>query len=82
VWFAASAPHHNIEAFMHAGLIPVERNEDFYLSVQHENARRCADIRRARARSLRHRSHQKPWRGSVYRTDVNNTVKDLVVIKQ
>jgi hypothetical protein len=34
-----SAPHHNIEAFMDAGLIPVERNRDFYLSVQLENAR-------------------------------------------
>jgi hypothetical protein len=38
-WFAASAPHHNIEAFTDVGLIPVERNGDVYLSVQPENAR-------------------------------------------
>jgi hypothetical protein len=38
--FAASAQHHNIETFLDAGLIPVERNGDFYLSVQPENARR------------------------------------------
>jgi hypothetical protein len=30
----------HIETFMDTGLIPVERNGDFYLSVQHENARR------------------------------------------
>jgi hypothetical protein len=39
-WFAASAAHHNIEAFMDARLIPVERNGDFYLSVQPEKAQR------------------------------------------
>jgi hypothetical protein len=29
VWFAASTPQTNIEAFMDAGLIPVELNADF-----------------------------------------------------
>jgi hypothetical protein len=59
-WFAASAPHHNIEAFMDAGLIPVERNGNFGLSVQPENARRCAEIRRTQVRSIQHRSRRKP----------------------
>jgi hypothetical protein len=35
-----SSPHHNIQAFMDSGLVPVERKGDFSLSVQSENARR------------------------------------------
>jgi hypothetical protein len=39
-WFAASAPHHNVEAFMSVGLIPVERDGRFFLTVVPEKARR------------------------------------------
>jgi hypothetical protein len=46
---------------MDTGLIPVERNGDFDLGGQHEKARR----------SIR----QKPWRGSVQRTDVKDQSK-------
>jgi hypothetical protein len=37
-WFAASAPHHNVEAYMSMGLIPVERDSCFFLAVYPENA--------------------------------------------
>jgi hypothetical protein len=37
-WFAASAPHHNAEAFMSVGLIPVEREGRFFLTVVREQA--------------------------------------------
>jgi hypothetical protein len=39
-WFSASAPNYNIEAFISAGLVPVERGEVFYLEVQPQKARR------------------------------------------
>jgi hypothetical protein len=39
-WFAASAPHHNVEAFMNADLIPIERGGIFYLEVRPLHARR------------------------------------------
>jgi hypothetical protein len=39
-WFAASAPHYNVEAFMNAGLIPVDRDGVMYLEVHPEHARR------------------------------------------
>jgi hypothetical protein len=39
-WFAANAPHYNVEAFMNAGLIPVEHGGVFCLSVHPEHARR------------------------------------------
>jgi hypothetical protein len=39
-WFSASIPHHNVEAFMNAGLIPEERGGRFYLTVRPEYARR------------------------------------------
>jgi hypothetical protein len=39
-WFAASAPHYNVEAFMNAGLIPVEHGGVFCLEVHPEYARR------------------------------------------
>jgi hypothetical protein len=38
-WFAASAPHHNVEAFMTMGLIPEIEGEIFYLRVDMEHAR-------------------------------------------
>jgi hypothetical protein len=39
-WFSASAPHHNVEAFMNLGLIPVERSGQFFLEFHAERARR------------------------------------------
>jgi hypothetical protein len=39
-WFAASAPHHDIEAFISIGLTPVERDGRFFLMVQPEKDRR------------------------------------------
>jgi hypothetical protein len=39
-WFGASAPHHNVEAFMNVGLIPYERDGRFSLRVVNEKARR------------------------------------------
>jgi hypothetical protein len=39
-WFAASAPHHNAEAFANAGLIPAQRGGVFYFEVHPEHARR------------------------------------------
>jgi hypothetical protein len=39
-WFAASAPHHNVEAFLNAGMVPAERDGTFYLRVEPEQARR------------------------------------------
>jgi hypothetical protein len=39
-WFSASAWHYNIEPFISAGLVPVERGAVFYLEVQPQNARR------------------------------------------
>jgi hypothetical protein len=38
-WFAASAPHHNVEAFLNGGLTAIERNEIFYLEGQFRHAR-------------------------------------------
>jgi hypothetical protein len=40
VWSGASAPHHNVEAFMNVGLIPYERDGRFFLRVIPEKARR------------------------------------------
>jgi hypothetical protein len=39
-WFAASAPHHNVEAFMGIGLIPRADGDRYYLEVHPEKARR------------------------------------------
>jgi hypothetical protein len=39
-WFSASTLHRNIEAFMSAGLFPVERGVVFCLDVQAQNVRR------------------------------------------
>jgi hypothetical protein len=44
-WFAASPPHHNVEAFMSIGLIPVERDGRFFLTVMPEKARRVRGLR-------------------------------------
>jgi hypothetical protein len=43
-WFGASAPHHNVEAFMNIGLIPEERDGQFVLKVVPEKARRVRGI--------------------------------------
>ena len=42
-WFAASAPHHNVEAFLSVGLVPVERAGRFFLTVDPEKARRVRE---------------------------------------
>jgi hypothetical protein len=39
-WFSAGAPHHNIEAFISMGLIPVEQDGRFFLIVHLGKARR------------------------------------------
>jgi hypothetical protein len=39
-WFSASAPHHNVEAFMSLGLIPVKRSGQFFLALHRDQARR------------------------------------------
>jgi hypothetical protein len=39
-WFGASAPHHNVEAFMNASLISYERDGRFFLMVVLAKARR------------------------------------------
>jgi hypothetical protein len=39
-WFGASAPNHNVEAFMNVGLIRSERGGRFFLRVVPEKARR------------------------------------------
>jgi hypothetical protein len=41
-WFAASAPHHNVEAFMGIGLIPWEDHGHDSLEVHPERARRVS----------------------------------------
>jgi hypothetical protein len=38
-WFAASDPHHNVEAFMSLGLFPLEVSNDIFLIVDREKAR-------------------------------------------
>jgi hypothetical protein len=43
-WFAASAPHHNVEAFMNVGLIPLEAQGQFYLRVDRGEARRVRGL--------------------------------------
>jgi hypothetical protein len=42
-WFEASAPHHNIEAFMNLGLVPSEQEGRFVLVVDCEHARRARE---------------------------------------
>jgi hypothetical protein len=42
--FAASAPHHNVEAFMNLGLMPEEHEGRFYLKVVPEQARRVQGL--------------------------------------
>jgi hypothetical protein len=42
-WFAASAPHHNVEAFMSLGLIPFEESGQFFLRLDREQARRVRE---------------------------------------
>jgi hypothetical protein len=44
-WFAASALHHNVEAFMSMGLIDVERDGRFFFTVVPEKARRVRGLR-------------------------------------
>jgi hypothetical protein len=39
VWFAASAPHYNVEAFMNIGLIPFRDGDQFFFRVMREHAR-------------------------------------------
>jgi hypothetical protein len=39
VWFAASAPHYNVDTFMNAGLMPLEHGGVFCLEVHPEHAR-------------------------------------------
>jgi hypothetical protein len=39
-WFGASAPHHNVEAIMNVGLISYEHDDQFFLRVVPEKARR------------------------------------------
>jgi hypothetical protein len=39
-WFAASNPHHNVEAFMSLSLFPSEASGDIFLIVDREKARR------------------------------------------
>jgi hypothetical protein len=41
-WFSASAPHHNVEAFMSMGLILSEREGWFFLTVVPEIPTRCS----------------------------------------
>jgi hypothetical protein len=42
-WFAASAPHHNVEAFMSLGLIPFRESNCCFLRVDRERARRVRE---------------------------------------
>jgi hypothetical protein len=42
-WFAASDPHHNVEAFMSLGLFPREASNDIFLMVDREKARRVRE---------------------------------------
>jgi hypothetical protein len=69
-WVAASAPHRNIETFMDACLIPVERNGDCYLSAQPENARKVRGHPPDAGEIIPASLPSEPWRGSVCRTDV------------
>jgi hypothetical protein len=39
-WFASSAPHHNVEAFINLGLIPTMIGDEVFLKVDREHARR------------------------------------------
>jgi hypothetical protein len=59
-WFAASAPHDNVEAFTNAGLIPVEHGGGFCLEVHPEHARRLRGWPAARAAIPRRHSHLTP----------------------
>ena len=43
-WYAASVPHHNVEAFMSMGLIPEDRDLQIYLRVDREQARRVRGL--------------------------------------
>jgi hypothetical protein len=45
-WFAASDPHHNVEAFMSLGLIPVQEGNEIFLAVDREKARRVRGSQR------------------------------------
>jgi hypothetical protein len=40
-WFCARADHITVEAFMCMGLIPEERDGDFYLAVKMDEGRRA-----------------------------------------
>jgi hypothetical protein len=42
-WFAASAPHHNVEAFVSLGLIPFEESGQFFLRLDQEQAWRVRE---------------------------------------
>jgi hypothetical protein len=49
-WFIASAPHHNPEAFMFLGLIPVELDGRFFLTVHPEKLEGFVDWERSNQR--------------------------------
>jgi hypothetical protein len=59
-WFAASAPHYNVEAVANARLIPAERRVVFYLETTRSTHGSCVDVRQPGELSLPLHSHLTP----------------------